>query len=71
MTDLRHGETAHQLCCRGIWQIFLVMVFAAELLNASREKTKLHAQLNNEANIVECERFKRRHKLGNILVASH
>jgi hypothetical protein len=71
VTDLRHRETAHQLCCPGICQVFLVVVVGAKPLNASREQADLDAELYDEIDIVKCERFKRSNKFGKILFTTN
>src|ERR1700722_5314094 len=71
MTDLCHGKTAQQSGRDSIRQIFLVMVIRAKPLNASGEKTELNPQLDDQADIMEGERFEGRYKFRKIFLSSH
>ncbi len=70
MTDLGHRKTAHQRPRCGIRQIFLMVVFGAESLDASGEKTKLDSKLDDQADVVKGECFECRDELGKILFPS-
>ncbi len=70
VTNLCHRKTAHQSPRGGIWQIFAMMVFGAESLDASCEKTKLDSKLDDQADIVEGECFECRDELGQIFFPS-
>ncbi len=47
VTNLGHRETTHQLARGCVGQVFAVMRFGAQALNASGEQTKLYPKLNH------------------------
>ncbi len=53
-----------------IGQIFSVMVLGAKPLNTTSEQTKLNPGFNHQTEIVKRQRFKRRHKLWQILFST-
>src|SRR5258708_35530918 len=71
VTNLGHCETTHQLARGCIDQVFAVMRFGAQAVNASGEQAKLYPELNHEAEVVKSERLARSHELCRILFTAN
>ena len=70
VADLGHGEAARQIDGRGRGKVFLVMVVGAEPQDAAAPEAKLHAELDDQRDVVKPERLERRHEAREIVAAA-